>query len=233
MNYLTEERRHALAAEYVVGTLRGSARTRFQRLMLQFPQIKETTHQWEVHINGLGEQLQPIPPDKAVWDRIVERLDMNNLDGLPENVVKLVKKQPNWWKAVSVFATAAALVLAVLLVRPVDYVPQQAGQFTVVQNAESKALWLIEIFTQTIDAKATSNVTLRAQNDYQLWMVPKDGTPPVSLGLLPQSGNVSLPKVPIFDQIEIAALAVSLEPLGGSPTGSPTEVLFISELATL
>jgi anti-sigma-K factor RskA len=51
--------------------------------------------------------------------------------------------------------------------------------------------------------------------------------------LLPKSGKLVLSKPQLFDQIEIAALAVSLEPLGGSPNGSPTTVLYTSELVIL
>jgi len=94
-------------------------------------------------------------------------------------------------------------------------------------------LWLVEILQSTIEAQATQYVEQRANNDYELWMVPEDGSAPVSLGLLPQLNKVSIPKHQLFEQIDIAALAVSLEPLGGSPTGAPTEVLFISKLALL
>jgi anti-sigma-K factor RskA len=102
-----------------------------------------------------------------------------------------------------------------------------------VQNTEQKALWLIEIYQQTIASTATQLVELKATNDYQLWMVPKGGQPPISLGLLPQQGKASFIKNSVFDTTDIAALAVSLEPLGGSPNGAPTEVLFIAELALL
>ncbi|WP_239058995.1 hypothetical protein [Colwellia sp. Arc7-D] len=50
---------------------------------------------------------------------------------------------------------------------------------------------------------------------------------------MPKTGKLTLSKPELFDQIEIAALAVSLEPLGGSPNGSPTTVLYTSKLVTL
>lgn len=233
MNYLAEQTRHALAAEYVIGTMRGLARKRFQGLMVQYPQIRETTHQWEEHINNLGSQLAPVAPDPSVWEKIVQRLDNENSGNQSTNIVQLKTRKPNLWKGWSLLATAAALVLAVLLVQPQVDVPLESDQFTVVQDKDSKSLWLIEIFPETIEVAATKNLLQRANNDYQLWMVPKDGSAPISLGILPQSGEVSLPKVSQFDQLEIAALAVSLEPLGGSPTGAPSEVLYTSELAIL
>ena len=47
MNYLKEERLNALAAEYVVGTLRGKARTRYQKLMMQYQAFSDATAPWE------------------------------------------------------------------------------------------------------------------------------------------------------------------------------------------
>jgi anti-sigma-K factor RskA len=215
----------------VLGTLRGAARKRFTRLLMQFPALRESVALWEQHINALGEQIQPVAPDPAVWEKVKQRLAFAGT--APSNVVSLPLKTSPWWKGMSLLASAAAIVLAVLLLKSPSVAPLPIEQFTVMQNAQQQALWLIQIRQQTIDALASQYVQQRQQNDYQLWMVAKDGRPPISLGLLSQRGGVSLTKHPLYDQLDIAALAVSLEPLGGSPTGLPTEVLYIAELAIL
>jgi anti-sigma-K factor RskA len=232
MNYLNQELQHALAAEYVLGTLRGQARIRFQKLQLRYPEIKQVTHQWENHINSLGEQLKPVSPDPIVWEKVVARLDGVSPKTAASNVVKL-QKRANWWRSTTLFAAAASILLAVLMLNPQAPIVFSPDRLTVVQNAENKPLWLIEVFTQTIDIKATELVEAKTLNDYQLWMVPSNGSAPISLGLLPQTGHASLAKVSQFDSLDIAALAVSIEPLGGSPTGAPSEVLFVSELVML
>ena len=232
MNYLNQELQHALAAEYVLGTLRGQARVRFQKLQLRHPEIKQVTHQWENHINSLGEQLKPVSPDPIVWGKVVARLDGVSPKTAASNVVKL-QKRANWWRSTTIFAAAASILLAVLMLNPQAPTVFSPDRLTVVQNAENKPLWLIEVFTQTIDIKATELVEAKTLNDYQLWMVPSNGNAPISLGLLPQTGQASLAKVSQFDSLDIAALAVSIEPLGGSPTGAPSEVLFVSELVML
>lgn len=232
MNYLNQELQHALAAEYVLGTLRGQARVRFQKLQLHYPELKQITHQWENHINSLGERIKPISPDPIVWEKVIARLDGESPQVVTSNVVRL-EKRANWWRNTTAFAVAASILLAVVMLNPQSPPVFSPERLTVVQNSDNKPLWLIEVFTQTIDIKATELVEVKSLNDYQLWMVPSNGNAPISLGLLPQQGQTSLAKIDQFDSLDIAALAVSLEPLGGSPTGAPSEVLFISELVLL
>jgi anti-sigma-K factor RskA len=65
---------------------------------------------------------------------------------------------------------------------------------------------------------AQDKVAVIDDKDYQLWAIRDDGTP-VSLGLLPKAGKISialdLPALAAISRSEL--LAVSLEPLGGSP----------------
>ena len=84
-----------------------------------------------------------------------------------------------------------------------------------------------------IDVLATRKLTPEPNNDFELWIVAKGIENPISLGLLPKSGKLSLPKHADFDSMDIVALAVSIEPLNGSPNGLPTKVLYTAALATL
>ncbi len=71
-------------------------------------------------------------------------------------------------------------------------------------------------------------VSLTSDQSLELWALKKDG-PPASLGVIAADkltavNQRALPK-------DTKGLAVSLEPLGGSPTGAPTgPVLFVGEL---
>ncbi|WP_416307321.1 anti-sigma factor domain-containing protein [Neptunicella sp. SCSIO 80796] len=233
MNYNAENLRNALAAEYVLGTLRGRARQRFQQLIMQFSGIRETTWIWEQHLNGLGTRLEPIEPADDVWPRIVATLGLETRSSQAE-VVSLPTKRNGLWLGLTSLASAAAIILAVLLWRAdAPSVIVEAQQVAVMQSENAETLWLIEISPDSIEVQATSQITPRPNNDYELWMVAKDGRPPISLGLLPQNGKLSLPKHKLFDQLDIAALAVSLEPLNGSPTGAPTQVLYSTKLVTI
>ncbi len=74
-----------------------------------------------------------------------------------------------------------------------------------------------------LTVKAVAAVDVPAGRALELWMLP-DGRAPVSMGLVPASGidRVALRAPAGVALQDIPALAVSVEPPGGSPTGAPT-----------
>lgn len=231
MNYLIEERLNALAAEYVLGTLHGLARVRFQRLMMEHDLVRQTVWRWERGLNEFGGSLPSQQLDPQVWERIKARISIDrSLPGV-DNVVRMPQKSnARPWQWLAGLSTAAVIVLAVLVAWQ-TLVPTTitSERLAVIQGEEAQPLWLIEIDDTRLRVRATERLLPRADRDYELWLVAADGRAPVSLGLLPKEGEAQLPRSALFDQVDVAALAVSLEPLGGSPTGQPTEVLYTAE----
>lgn len=237
MNYLTDSRRNALASEYVLGTLQGPARIRFQRLLMQNPDMRRTLWSWENYLNALGASLPAQTPPPRVWENIQQRLGFTPTNALPveptSNVVMLPQRATKKWQWLTGLSAAAAIIFAVLLFIPATHDYNKVPQLAIVQSEKAQALWLIQILENNISVQATASLHPLQTNDYELWIVAKDGRAPISLGLLPKQGKLMLPRAAIIDKVEIAALAVSLEPLGGSPNGQPTKVLYTAELVTI
>lgn len=243
MNYLTEERKNALASEYVLGTLHGRARVRFQRLLMQHRALRHVLWQWESRLNLLGTGLPDVQPRAEVWDNIQRQLgfiersittDNAQSEKIPtQNVIAFPSPKVRSWQWLAGTATAAAILLAVLLVSSPFMNDRTQTQIAVVQSEKAQALWSIELDNKSLTVSATASLQTQADKDYELWMIAADGRPPVSLGLLPKQGKLTLARNALFDQVKVAALAVSLEPLGGSPNGKPTQVLYTTELVTL
>jgi len=71
-------------------------------------------------------------------------------------------------------------------------------------------------------------VALQSDHSLELWAVPKAGKP-ASLGLVSARGLTALAKRAVPK--DTTTLAVTIEPLGGSPTGQPTgPIVFAGEL---
>ena len=244
MNYLKEERLNALAAEYVVGTLRGKARTRYQKLMMQYQAVSDATAQWEQYLTGFAETLPPVAPPDDVWESIQVKLGhkaANNANvasdtkpsSKPGEVIDFEKEKQKRWKNLSFISTAAAMVLAVLLFVMQPVPTPEVSHIAVVNNADNTPLWVIEVSDTTMNVKVTDAFVALADKDYELWMVPVNGEAPISLGLMPEANGDTRATPDILLDQSIAALAVSLEAPGGSVTGAPTEVLYIAPIVSV
>lgn len=221
MDYSRRELADRLSSEYVLGTLSGPARRRFESLLPAHPSLREAVAQWQVRLEPLAASIEPVDAPPQVWRRIESHL-------FPDTpAVSLSQALPWWrrvgvWRALSGLATAA--LVAVLVVGPQP--PAQApivvvlganpdaaqpvpARFVASVSPDGRALVL-----RPIDAPA-----LTVQQALELWAVPAAGAPR-SLGLVKADGATTLLRAQLLR--DTAAFAVSVEPAGGSPTGAPT-----------
>lgn len=214
------ENRTLLAGEYVLGTLRGAARRRFEQLRDQDPQYCEDADDWEKRLNLLAEAIPGIEPPPSLWEGIDKRIRQTS-------PMRALWRSASFWRGVSVVATAAAAALLVLFIQTQQpQAPQAPSQVAVLSDKESKPTWVIR--TDFAEHRIAVE-TLRPQDQpqgtsYELWMIPGANKAPVSLGVIAPEGTATIPlSNSQFDILKsAAALAISLEPAGGSPTGAPT-----------
>lgn len=221
MDYGRPELADRLASEYVLGTLRGPARRRFESLLPAHPALRAATARWQERLTPLTDGITPVEPPPQAWTSIEQRLFTPAASTAPAAL--------RWWQRLSTWtalgAVAGVMAVAVLVQR----VPQAAdavpivvllapnpqvsapvpARFVASLSPDGRALVL-----RPIDAPA-----LTAQQALELWAVPANGAPR-SLGLIRADGATTLRRgQPLRDA---AALAISVEPAGGSTTGAPT-----------
>ena len=240
MDFARQTLADALAAQYVAGTLRGGARRRFDTLLPSHPLLGEAVDDWRARLMPLTAVLAPEAPPAGTWARIEQRL-------WPQAAGAALAPAPSpalpWWRALgfwraaSGLATVAALGLGVLLVNPVPQVPPL---LVVLQGTEAggpAATTIVASLSgdgRSLVARPVQPVAMEAGRTLELWAVPPQGAPR-SLGLISAQGATVIrrDKLPqaLLDQRNTAALAVSVEPAGGSPTGAPTgPVVFAGKL---
>ena len=112
MDYGRSDLADALAAEYVIGTLRGGARRRFESLLPAHAVLREATLAWHERLMPLTAVLEPVQPSGEVWRRISDRLDRR------KSVVAGAWQRLSFWRGLTGFASVAAIGLAVLLANP-------------------------------------------------------------------------------------------------------------------
>lgn len=238
MDYGKPERAEALAAEYVAGTLRGAARRRFEALLPGHPALRAALAGWRGRLLPLTTALAPVPPPAHTWAAIEQRL-------WPSPAPAADPAPAPWWRRLGVWraasglATTAALALAVALGLPGETPPPLVVvlQATDTAGAAGTAASFVASVSgdgRSLVTRPVQPVALAANQAFELWAVPPQGAPR-SLGLVSANGVTVVPrgKLPpaLLDARHTAALAVSLEPPGGSTTGAPSgPVVFVGKL---
>lgn len=242
MRYDDPNLREMLAAEYVLGTLRGAARRRYEALANARREWQQSTDWWLARINLLALTVPAVNPSPKVW-RVIE----TRLYGIKGSSVF------SWWRVLALGSTTMAAALAFfvassLLKEPASptqpvYVTKYIStptKLALLTDEKAKPGWILSL-GKSADGKTEMRVTTLASvakapgKSFELWVLPADKSKPISLGLLPKQGNAT---VAVADNIAAllasSGLAVSLEPDGGSPTGQPTgAVLYQGKLAQI
>jgi len=229
MDYSRSELADRLAADYVSGTLRGPARRRFESLLPAHPLLRTAVREWQARLMPLTISIAPQKPPAAVWKRIEARIG-GAVPAPPARILWWNKLAV--WRGVSAFATVAVIGLAVLLASPGPAQPPVVVVLSATGTADGAvpASFVASISGdgRAMVTRPLVNVSLEANRALELWALPGSGAPR-SLGLISASGATVVKKGQAL--AGATALAVSLEPAGGSPTGAPTgPVLFVGKL---
>ncbi len=220
MDYGRPDLADRLAAEYVIGTLRGAARRRFESLLPAHASLREATRIWLDRLMPLTAAIAPVRPSGEVWRRISERIESARTEDKPATSAW---QRLSFWRGLTAFASVAAIGLAVLLANP-HAVPPPVVVVLAATNAAGAAqagsiVASISGDGSSLVTRPVLPVSVQAGRALELWAVPTSGAPR-SLGLLPDgSGTVAL-RAKVLAGAD--TLAVTLEPAGGSPTGKPT-----------
>ena len=202
--------REKLAAEYVLGTLKGGARRRFDGYLHNDAALRRLVVEWQDRLTPMAEFSTAVQPRKQVWEGIERRLNLR-----PAQAGWLASL--NFWRWLGLASTAvAALLVIVIGTRVLDQ--PQLDYVATLTDAKSQTALVLTGDTQhkALTVRLVGNAPVASDKTLQLWAVPKQGNPR-SLGLLADKGEVKLALGSNAIGDDVALLAVSLEPKGGSP----------------
>ena len=210
MNIDRSPLREQLAGEYVLGSLRGAARTRFEKHMQRSDSVRQAVQFWEQALAPLSAPKQQAP-ERELWPQIEARLGWQD---------QAAERRLGWLPA---WGFALVAMISILLWAPWQTRITPDFALDVATSADGQLRWQFAVDKRRnwIDVRVVDVPDLTAQQDVELWLLV-DGGAPVSLGLLSeQDGEIQR----IEAKVALAqgnGLAISLEPPGGSPTGAPT-----------
>lgn len=230
MDYSRPDMADRLAAEYVLGTLHGAARRRFESLLPAHPALRSAKADWERRLLQLSEVAPEVQPSPEVWRRVRERLFAAQAGSSAEPLAQTTAGR--WWQALrlwqglAAFASVVALSLVVLRMQPLPAQPPVVIVMSAQPGATGGGMQQVS-FVASVSGDGRSLVlqplnagqTVALNQALELWAVPAQGAPR-SLGLVSAQQATTVLRASLLK--DTAAFAVSVEPPGGSPSGAPT-----------
>ena len=236
MNYLQPQRLDRLAREYVLGTLAGGARRRFERLLRQAPAAMQAVTSWQERFSVLAAGVPPMQPRDAVWEGLQRRLFPSVIPAKPSGPLQWLERLLSG-RALAGALAGVLLCVVVLRLQPgwvgletqtealppsyVGLLLDAAGKPTLLANSRRQG--------RQLTIKVLQPVAVPAGRVAQLWALPVNAAPfPVAaLPALPPKGSVTLTLPDTSEKLfySVPRLMVTFEPApaqaGDKPTGEP------------
>jgi anti-sigma-K factor RskA len=217
MRKLSRDLAHALAAEYVVGTLRGRARRRFEAIAREDPAVAAIVRRWEDGLTPLAERVPAVDPPERVWRGIEARIGATPAaSGFWSSL--------GFWRSFGLMAGGVASVLLAGFLY-ISSGPRGEPLFVAVLTAPDAAPHIVVSMhsPDLLRIRMVKPWADTAGKSLEVWVLPKEGAPR-SLGTIDNRvGDTLITVLPTDPRVRGAnAIAVSLEPPGGSPTRQPT-----------
>jgi anti-sigma-K factor RskA len=217
--HLSPETRDALAAEYVLGTLRGRARSRFEAMLGADRALAAVVARWEEALTPLASAVPAVDPPQRVWSGIQSRIAPAGLARAPSS---------GFWRGFGLIAGGLASVLLAFFVW-ISTGPRGEPVFVAVLADTAPRMVVSMHHPDLLRVRVVKPWGNMQNQSLELWAMPKDGKPR-SLGLVGNASGDTMIRMSASDPrvSDASMLAVSMEPVGGSPTGQPTGAVVCS-----
>lgn len=216
------------AAEYALGVTTAEQRREAERRMASDPAFAGLVSAWDERFAPLIDAIPEKTPPRVVWMRIAAQLGLAPVKPTAWSNINL------WRGATAAFGVAAAAAVVVLLAYPKTVVTPVPTPPVPTQDASLTSVGLLKgeegpaSFVVTLD-RANRRLTIApisgaspTDRTFEMWVLPQ-GQNPISLGVMDGKEVVTIDTDKLIGPDGTrATLAVSVEPLGGSPTGLPT-----------
>ena len=228
----------ALAMRYVVGTLHGKARSRFETLMQKRLYLRAVTEAYQQKFAPLAEFLPAETPPARVWQRISQHIEQQSKTA--------VALQTPWRERLSGFfpwlsMAMGSVVASVLTVVILSQQPQPTNAYMATLKSPAMPDKMLVAMIEHDDMMLSVEMPMKTMPEENgmtpvLWCLPKQaGMPPMRMGELAYDSSNKMPidKKTWQDMAHIQELVVSLEP-AHSKSSTPTgKIIFNGTLSAL
>ena len=190
--YQNPEVYELLAAEYVLGTLTGKARSRFERLIDERPYIRYAVEMWEGKLNPMSELVPEVMPPVRVWKAIRSNLGPTaQVDGQCGSQASpgwmAFFRGPGFWQAATV-VLAVTLGLKTLMPLVENAAPMPTLSYiSVLEGEEEKPMVVTmgDMKRRVVSVRLMETPKMDGERVLELWAIKSPESKPVRVGVVP------------------------------------------------
>ena len=216
-------RDQVIAGEYVLGVLSADDRRKVEARIVLDGAFAAMVNHWQSNLTSFDDAYEPIAPPPQVLVAVERRL-------FAEQARPVIAAGGLWnslalWRVLTLASVAGLVTVATFatgILTPTSQTKPLVAELT------GDASTTINLLAQYDAANGALKITPVAAKQaeaksLELWLIEGDN-PAKSLGILPQTGEgeIIIPPELRSKFAEGVTLAVSVEPFGGSPTGTAT-----------
>ena len=230
MNYSRPELRERLASEYVLGTLHGRARPRFQQLLRADRELQARVAFWEQQLLPMAAPLSAVAPSAEVWQAIAARVAPRE---------QVVQSRPGWLlrglaqvfdlRTLGSVAAGLFVGVAVTLTGPrlLDHDAAEVAESQLPQSyvgvlatTDGRTGLIVSSLRHgtVMDVKQVQRVPVAPGHTLYLWTIDADDKAR-PIGPVPQGGFVQVALSDTSEKLfgKATELAMSIEPANSAP----------------
>jgi anti-sigma-K factor RskA len=205
------EELRVLAGEYVLGVLDAHEADEVAAALAVNAELRRAVVFWERWLHPLSSLAISADPPSGTWQAIEARIRTKTAKPVAKSFWTSLAL---WRWSTAGFAAAAAALALWIAVTPV---PGPSLVAILHPPQQDQASWIATAGRSGLVLRAVTAATPPSDRAFELWAIAPGATQPRSLGVISPNGELKLSRLPA-DLRDGAMLAISIEPIGGSPT---------------
>lgn len=229
MTALTDELK-LLAAEYALGTLEGTERQRAEALEASADDFRAAVDRWRAHLLALDDTAAAQLPDPQLWARIEAGLGARSPHVKPAPAA--LRNGLAFWRGLALAGSAMSILLAAVLWTGARQEARAPSHVAVLSTPDGRAAAIINAYADgTAELVPLEQLAAPQGQTIEVWTQQAGMKGPVSIGRLDVARRI------IFDLKSLGGpggkdfFALTFEPSGGSPLGTPTGAVLMKGVA--
>lgn len=218
-----------LANQYVLGLLTTPTRARLIKLLKTNQALEQRILYWQERFSSFDKQTAELAPKAGTWQYIEDQL--NEFE--QSKAVTETKKSFWSWLYFPQFASAIAVItiviLSYLVIKPINH-DDPLSYVAVLTDKNQQAQLVASTYGESkkLIINVVNKPKINDDQDLEIWVVSKTDQQARSLGVIPR--NTSLVQKQLTNAQwrlikDSDSLIVTVEDLGGSPIGEPSELI--------